>query len=153
MEYTLFSKYDEKKERPIKKEIEKKINVNNEICIDDVYYKVIKKYESRKLGPCLIVDMVRYKINNTTTTIVHKCPALNNAVKKLDEHDFKKLKEKYSEKKINDLLESTRTKMKTMGLVNICPTCGVIFYKDNQELPESIEIESLKNKVQLKKRV
>lgn len=134
MEYTFFSEYDIEKKNPAKKTLNKKLNIDDEFIIDNVTYKIIKKIKPKTF----FIKTLKYKIKDTTTTIVHKCPAIKDRIKKLDENDFKKYK--------------SRLKLKTMNVVNYCPTCGVIFYKDKKCIPESFDVYSIKNKVALKKR-
>jgi len=154
MEHVLFSFFDKNLEKPVFRDFEKKLKVGDVFMINDVNYEV---YEDLGLGeqakPCFRVKIISYKIKSTTTTIVHKCEAIKNKIKKLDSDNFKKCKKKLKDSDLKYFIKQGRLKIRTNDIKNYCPTCGVIFYKDERKLPDPIEVISLKNKVKLKKRL
>ena len=70
----------------------------------------------------------------------------------LKAEQLKDLQKKYGKEKIKRWQKSGNLKMHSLQLVNICPSCGVQFVKDKREMPKTVEVLALKNKVQLKKR-
>jgi hypothetical protein len=150
--YCIFDYYDVGYFNPKHYESKNKLRVSDQFDLDDVTYIVTKKFKHHLHNEvCLVIKMIRYKISDSSTTFVHKCPALKGETTKLNQKQFKTLIEKHGEKKVNDWINVGRIKMHSMNLVNICPHCGVVYYKDKIKVPEEIDVISTSNKKKLRK--
>jgi hypothetical protein len=101
--YTLNEYYDPDKENPIEMEFKKRLKEDQKFDVDDVTYKVIEldsvNYKNKEFFSEAIVKMVRYRIPDTATQFVHKCPVKKTAAERLDSDDVIKIMKKYGEVK------------------------------------------------------
>lgn len=120
---------------------------------DNVEYRVIRTIQLIGKLPVIFVRMFRYKIANTSTTFVHKCPAKKNASQKLSRDDQIKLEEKHGKAKLAKILNE-RVKIRSIGaqVQFKCPFCATTFWKEQFELPETVQVDGVMNKKKLKKR-
>lgn len=138
-EYTLFDVFDEEKERPVKREFDEELEPGNEFTIDGVTYRVLTVDR-----PVAIVRMFKYKIPNTATQFVHKCPAKKGAFEKLGREDVVKL-EDTKKRNLN-----THERVKMQGhMKQQCPHCKTIFWKESMEMPEPIQVPKVYGKKKL----
>ena len=152
--YCLFDFHDVGYCNPKHYDSKKKLRVSDQFNLDSVTYMVTKKFKHHlHSGVCLVVKMIRYKIPNDATTFVHKCPALKGQMTNMNVKHLKILIEKHGEDKVEEWLKTGRVKMHTMKLVNACPHCGVVYYKDKIEVPKEIEVISTSKKKKLRTRV
>jgi len=155
--YLLFDHYDVHESKTFPFRTKKKIKKGSTFTIDDVTYEVTGKVKLKVVGnhnkrKKFKVKQIRYKIKNDLTTIVHHCPVKKIMMNNLKPKQLKDLRKKYGKEKIKRWQEKGNVKMHSLQLVNICPSCGVQFFKDKREMPKSVEVIALKDKVQLKKR-
>lgn len=135
MEYTLFDVFDRKKSNPIKRTFKKELEIGDEFVIDEVTYRVLI------IERHTVVRMVKYKVPNTATQVVHKCPAKKEMIGALSKEDLLKITDPKKKKE----LKSNRVKMPG-SIVTQCPHCKVTFWKEKEERPEKVEIKSLFHK-------
>ena len=134
-EYTLYDIFDRNKKNPVKRSFKKELCLGDEFTIDDVTYRVVIIHRHA------VVRMLKYKIPNTATQVVHKCPAKKEMLESLSKEDLLKI----TDPKVKKSLKTGRVRMG--GLTNIqCPHCKVTFWKEKEERPEKAEIQSLFNK-------
>lgn len=130
----------------------KNLKKNEMFIIEDVTYMISKVFTKKSIKrKCIETKMLKYKIKDTVTTHVHKCPAKKGFMQKMTPESLKIMEDKFGKKTIKGWKEEGRVKMKT-GLITQCPDCKCVFYKDKHVLPETIEVVSLKGKKKLKKR-
>ena len=119
---------------------------------DDVTYKVTKVFTNKKYDrKCVEIRMVAYKIDNTVTKFPHNCPAKKGQMERMSQEHKEQLVQKYGEKTV-EAWNKGKVKMNTAELATVCPECECVFWKEKNELPESVEVISLKGKKKLKKR-
>ncbi len=155
--YLLFDHYDVHESKTFSYTTKEKLKKGSTFEIDDVTYKVTNKikldidskFNKRKK---FSVKPIRYKIKNDLTTIVHHCPVKKVMMNNLKPEQLKDLKKKYGKDKVKRWVKKGNLKMHSLQLVNICPSCGCQFYKDKREMPDTVNVISLKNKPELKKR-
>lgn len=136
LEYTLFDVFDEERERPVQKHFNNKLEPGSHFTIDDVTYRVVT------LEPQVaVVRMLRYKIPNTATQFVHKCPAKKSALEKLGKEDVVKL----DDLKKRNLKTHDRVKMQG-HMKQQCPHCKTIFWKESMAMPDPVEVPKLYKK-------
>lgn len=119
--YTLYDYYDKKMERPVHREFENSLSINDSFSIDDVEYKVTKTLVLDATRPIAFIRMTKYKIPNTSTQFMHFCPAIDKRVKMRGHMNVR------------------------------CPNCRVEFWKESMEFPEPIEIPAAINKPKKRK--
>ena len=132
MQYPLFDVFDRKKENPVTKELKEELQIGEEFTIEDVTYRVML------LEPQAVVRMVRYKIPNTATQVVHKCPAKKEMLDNLSKEDFLKITSPAQKK----LFKSSRIKMPG-HIATKCPHCKVTFWKEKEARPEKVFVSSV----------
>lgn len=132
MEYTLFDVFDRKKANPVKRNFKKELEIGDEFVIDEVTYRVLIVERHA------IIRMIKYKIPNTATQVVHKCPAKKEMLGQLSKEDLLKITDPKTKKN----LKTSRVKLQG-SIVTQCPHCKVTFWKEKEERPEKVEIKSL----------
>ena len=155
--YLLFDHYDVHESKTFPYKTKEKLKKGSTFEIDDVTYKVtgkvilgfIGKFNKRKQ---FSVKPIRYKIKNDLTAIVHHCPVKKIMMNNLKPKQLKDLKKEYGKEKVKRWIKKGNMKMHSLQLVNICPSCGCQFYKDKREMPKTVNVMSIKNKPDLKKR-
>lgn len=135
MEYTLFDVFDRKKLNPVKRSFKRELEIGDEFVIDEVTYRVLI------IERHAIVRMIKYKIPNTATQVVHKCPAKKEMLSQLSKEDLLKITDPKTKKN----LKTSRVKLQG-SIVTQCPHCKVTFWKEKEERPEKVEIKSLFHK-------
>lgn len=133
-EYTLFDIFDRDKKNPTTRTFKKELQLGDEFVINDVTYRVVILHRHA------IVRMMKYKIPNTATQVVHKCPAKKEMLESLTEDDLLKIKDPIQQKE----LKSSRVKMPG-HVVTQCPHCKVTFWKEKDERPVNVEVASIFN--------
>jgi len=129
-EYTLYDVFDERRERPVRREFTNKLEPGSQFTIDDVTYRVVT------LEPQVaVVRMLKYKIPNTATQFVHKCPAKKGAFEKLSKDDVMKL----DDLKKRNLKTHDRVKMQG-HMKQKCPHCRTIFWKESMAMPDPVQV-------------
>jgi len=122
--------------------------------IEDVTYLITKVFKKKSLaGKDRLIETrtVKYKVPNTVTTHVHKCPAKFREMENMTVKGRKMLVKKYGESTVNNWQLSGRVKLK-IELAHQCPGCKVTFYKEKIVNPESVSVISTKGKKKLKRR-
>ena len=146
MKITFFDVWDVDKINPVRIEGKKDLKVGDKFHIDDVSYRVLERE-----GTTAVVRMFKYRIPDTATQFVHKCPAKKDKMDGLDRDDIVSFEDKYG-KKVADKMRSGRVKMGTLKLKTKCPFCKCIFWKENVAVPETVEVNKVAGRKQLKKR-
>lgn len=131
-EYTLFDIFDRDRRNPIKRNFKNELQIGDEFVIDEVSYRVVITSQYA------VVRMVKYKVPNTATQVIHKCPAKKEMLDGLSKEDCLKI----TDPKIKKSFKSNRVKMHG-GVVTQCPHCKVTFWKEKEEHPEQVEVQSL----------
>lgn len=153
--YELIDFFDDKTENAIIHTFKKKLVVGETFKKDDVVYEIEDAdwWHDRRKGKA-IIRMVRYRIPNTATQFVHKCPAKKKAMEKLDKDDILQIEKKYGKKGAEKRIKqwkAGRTKMNSHNKVEIkCPLCKCVFWKEKNEVPEAVTIDGVMNKKVLK---
>lgn len=122
-------------------------------CVEKCDYwgvNINKEYEG-----VAILRMTRYRISDTNTQFIHKCPVRKKSSEKLDRDDVLKLEKRFgkvgAEKKIK-AWKKGRTKMQSYNkLETTCPLCGCVFYKKHNSVPDTVQIDGVMKKRKLKK--
>jgi len=149
--YELIDFFDDKTENVITRAFKKKLVVGQTFEKNDVVYSVEDSdwFSDRRKGKA-IIRMVRYRIPNTATQFVHKCPAKKKAMEKLDSDDVLQIEKKYGKagaKKRIKQWKAGRTKMNSHNRVETqCPLCECVFWKEKSEVPETVVIDGVMNK-------
>lgn len=118
------------------------LRVDEEFTIDDVTYIVdhAEWYADKQFGKAM-VRMTRYRIPDTATQFVHKCPAMEKHMSKLSHDDLMKFEAKLGEKTVEGLKKG-RVKMRHhKTLEQKCKHCGVVFWKKKNVLPEQVDVD------------
>lgn len=139
--YTLIENFDHDAENPIHVRLKTHVKVGDRFTIENVTYEVEDSdyFEDTGEGKA-IVRMVRYRIPDTATTAVHKCPAKKEHFDNMNAEDIIRLEEKYGAKKVKAW--SNKVKLKTYNkLESKCEFCGVTFWKKVNTLPDTVEVE------------
>lgn len=143
--YKLIEVWDTEGENKIEVKLKKRLSVGDQFTIDGVTYSVEETdwFEDQGSGTAL-VRMIRYRIPDTATTHVHKCPAKKEHIQQLSSDDVVKLENKHGAKKVKKYMRSPNIKMRTHSTLETkCPGCGVVFWKKNIALPDTVEVEKV----------
>lgn len=153
--YELVDYFDERTENTIKKVFKKKLVAGQQIEKNDVVYIIEDAdwWPDTRKGKA-IIRMVRYKIPNTATSFVHKCPAKKKAMEKLDSDDVIKIEKKYGKKGAAKRIKqwkAGRAKLNSHNKIETqCPLCDCVFWKEKNEVPETVVVDGVMNKKRLK---
>jgi len=146
IKYTLYDFFDREKTNCVLRNFSKPLKVKQRFIINDVEYKV-----TRIKKKVAIVRMIKYKIDNSNTSFVHKCPAKKSTMEKLDQDDLIKLEKKVGKKQVKSW---TAGRVKMRGhFKQQCPFCKVIFWKESFEHPEEVSVNKIMKHKQLIKRM
>jgi len=152
MKVTMFDFYDEDRETPIDMKLkDKTVSKGATFKKNDVTYMVTKVFNKKGYKrKCVEVKMVAYKLPNTVGKFAHKCPAKKEIMLNMEQKHVKELIKKYGKATIKAWKKGT---VKMAGTAaSVCPDCKCVFWKDKNELPDTIEVVSLKGKKRLIKR-
>ena len=142
--YKLFDFFDEEKVNPVKRAFRKPLTKGKKFSIEDVTYKVVNV--NRKTNNA-VIRMIRYKIQNTSTAVVHKCPARKSVMDNMDRDDIIELEKKIGPKAVS---QWKKGRVKMQGhMKQRCPFCKVVFWKESMELPAKVEVAGIMTKKQL----
>ena len=153
MKVIAFDYYDKYRDKPIELKL-KENSVKKEATFkkNDVTYRVTKVFSKKGVeGKCIEVRMVAYKIPNTVTTYAHKCPAKKGFMDRMEAEQHEILEKKYGKHTIA-AWKKGKVKMKIGELSSVCPDCECVFWKEENQAPDSVEVISLKGKKRLVKR-
>lgn len=123
------------------------LKVNQEFTIDDVTYIVehAEWYPTEKYGKAL-VRMTRYRIPDTATQFVHKCPAMERYMSGISKEDIMKFEARFGSKTVEGLKKG-RVKMRHhKSLEQKCDHCGVVFWKKQNIIPDEVDVETQMDK-------
>ncbi len=154
--YELIDYFDERTENTVKRVFPKRLLVGQVIEKNDVAYIIedVDWWPETRKGKA-IIRMVRYKIPNTATSFVHKCPAKKKAMEKLDSNDVIKIEKKYGKKGAEKRIKqwkAGRAKLNSHNKIETqCPLCDCVFWKEKNEVPEIVVIDGVMNKKRKKK--
>jgi len=153
MKVIAFDYYDKDRLKPIKLKLkETNVKKNSTFKKEDVTYRVTKVFSKKGVeGKCIEIRMVAYKIPNTVTTHAHRCPAKKGFMDRMQSEQHEVLEKKYGKFTV-DAWKKGKVKMKIGEISSICPDCECLFWKEKNELPEGMDIISLKGKKRLVKR-
>ena len=119
MNVWIYDFFDENFANPKKSTSNRPFKSGENFDIDGVTYNVVKAWSFKddtglnKIDlDFAVVRMVKYRIPDTSTQFIHKCPAKKGAVTKLTREDVVKLKDKVGAKKISKEKQG-RVKMKS----------------------------------------
>ena len=160
--YTLYDFFDDNTDNGIVRAFKEKLTDGQELKQDGVTYQVD---QCDYWGPdnpmgkepfgTAVFRMTRYLIPDTSTQFIHKCPAKKKAMEKMDNDDVVKLQEQHgkvgAEKRIKAWKQG-RTKMQSYNRLELrCPLCKCIFYKKNNQVPDSVTVDGVMGKKELRK--
>ena len=154
--YVLIESFDDEAENEVIVNRKKKLNPGDSFKIQDITYEVeyTEWYGSEKTGKAL-VRMVRYKIPDTATQFVHKCPVRKKQAKSMTDEDVLKFEKELGKRKANKkmaYMKEGRVKMQSYNKLEIeCPLCKCVFYKNYNLIPQSVTINRGMKKKRLKK--
>lgn len=151
VKYMLFDYYDKEKVNPLAWSFEHIVERNETFEANGVIYKIVKrfKYETKRAA---FVRMIKYKIPDESTQFVHKCPAHKSKMDKLSRDDVIKLEKKLGVKKVK-ALKTGRIKMRSYNALEFkCTHCNVIFFKEHNSLPDTVQVNKTMSKKILRKR-
>lgn len=111
--YVLYDIFDKKKANPVIIMFDHKLKKKEVFSLNDVSYKVVGRWKKNEKHYARI-RMVKYKMSNTVTDMVHRCPAKDMDHVKLRGH--------------------MRVK---------CPHCKVLFWKESMEFPEKVLVDKV----------
>lgn len=131
-----------------------KLKKNEMFVHDDVTYMITKVFRKKSMGPDKLIEtrVVKYKVPNTVSTHVHKCPAKLVQMSEITVEQRKKMVKQYGEVTVNGWQQQGRVKLKLDTLAHQCPGCKVVYYKEKNLLPDSVKVTSTKGKRKLKSR-
>ncbi len=117
---------------------------------DGVTYSIVKKNSKKSWA---VIRMTRYKIPNTSSQFVHKCPAKKGHSESLSRDDIVMLQEKHGQKRAADIM-SERVKIRAVGaqLEFQCPFCKTLFWRASAELPAPVFVDRIMRTKRLKRR-
>ena len=142
--HVLFDEYDEDRQNPVTLKFAKILTEGKMFEVHDVRY-LVKAVKQRAGVRIATVRMIRYKIPDTATQFIHKCPAKKGAVEKLDREDVVKIEA--TGKKLNG-----RVKMQSYNVKEqACPHCKTVFWKEHLVLPEEVEVDRVMQRGRKKK--
>lgn len=151
MKVTAFDSYDKGRENPVEIDIEI-VKKDASFTQNDVTYIITKVFKRKSIkGKCVEIKMIAYKLDNTVTTFSHRCPAKKGQMQKMKQETKDLLQQKYGKHTV-EAWEKGKNKMKIGALTSVCPDCGVVFFKDKIEIPQSVEITATYGKKKLHKR-
>ena len=154
--YVLIELFDEEGENEVVVSRKKKLKAGNTFKIQDITYEVEEAewYKSEGKGKAL-VKMVRYRIPDTATQFVHKCPVRKKQAEAMTDKDILKFEKEYGKDKANKKIEymrQGRVKMESYNKLEIeCPLCECVFYKNHNSIPAPVIISKGMKKKRLKK--
>jgi len=152
--YILYDFFDGDTENPTKMVFDRQLKTDEELKFDGVTYKVIEADFFDKHGTA-VIRMTRYRIPDTSTQFVHKCPVKKKHMEKLDRDDVIKLEKKFGKKgaaKRVKQWKNGRTKMQSYNRIETtCPLCECVFYKKHNTIPDEVTVDGVMNKKQLVK--
>jgi hypothetical protein len=128
----LYDYWDKEKAAAVYRDFPKRLKPKQTFEIDGVSYFVCSTRRNPTGSISAVVRMVRYRISDTATQVVHKCPALRDPQAKLSKEDVVKLDAVPAKKRV-------RTSAYNQ-LEHRCPHCGVVFYKSFNRIPETVLI-------------
>jgi len=153
--YELIDYYDDRTENVIKRVFKKQLVRGQKIEKNDVVYEVEDADWWHDQGRA-IIRMVRYKIPNTATQFVHKCPVKKKAMEKLDANDVLRIEHKYGKKGAEKRIKqwkAGRAKMNSHNkLETQCPLCECVFWKERNQVPETVVIDGVMGKKRKRKK-
>lgn len=152
--FTFYDWFDGQTENPVKLMLPGKeaarVFTTRKFERDGVEY-VVKDahvWEEDRRGVAL-VKMVRYHVPNTTTQFVHRCPARARLTTKMTRQDVTRIDSKVGRaiRKPWKLATNDRVKMSGHNRLEMrCPHCGVVFWKEAIELPDTVEVDGVMKK-------
>ena len=138
MKYRFHEFFDQEGDKPIELNLNFTPVVGTIFELDDVEYQI-----DHLEGHMGIIKMIRYKVANTATQIVHKCPAIKNILNKMDRDDVVSFNENITK---NPESKKSRIRFNSHNKLNVtCPHCNVIFYKNENVVPERVTVEGVMN--------
>lgn len=148
--YTLIEFWDNEGDNGVVVGFDEILQAGEAIVIDDVEYIVEEcDWSAVKKQGMALIRMYRCKIPDTATTYVHKCPAKKQHVENLTADDILKLEKRYGKKKTDSWLQSNKIKLRTFSkLETKCEHCGVVFWKDKRDLPDTVQVDSGLDKIE-----
>jgi hypothetical protein len=150
--YTFVDWFDDDAANAVTQKLKKKLEVGDIFNINDVTFSVEHiEYTDKKKAKALI-RMRRYKIGNTQTQFVHKCPAKRDMMGKLSREDVIRMEENVGKKQV-DSWKKGRVKLNSYNKKEIiCPECKTVFWKEYDDIPDTVEVTATLNKKVLRKR-
>lgn len=157
--YVLIDFFDSEADKELQRDFSIKLERDMTFTINDVTYAVehaehYNAVDDVTIGKA-IVKMVRYRISDTATSFVHKCPVKKSSMEKLDRDDVLKLETKFGKKGATKRIKAWktgRTKLQSYNkLESKCPLCQCVFWKKHNRVPETVVIDGVMHKKGLKK--
>ena len=145
----------------IEYELDNELEQDSIFTINDVTYQVeyvehqLSVTDEKWYAGMAIIRMIRYKLSDTSTSFVHKCPVKKSVMEKLDRDDVINLEKKFGKigaKKRIEAWKIGRTKMRSYNKLELkCPLCECIFWKENNLVPQTVIVDGIMSKQGLKK--
>lgn len=140
--FTFYDWFDDFTENPVSIKVPNALKAGDTFEQDGVTYKVkdAHVWHEEREGAAL-VRMTRYRIADTSTQFVHKCPAKNRLTTKLTRDDVTRID---SDKGLAKRKHWERVKLQSHNrLETKCPDCGVVFWKNAIDLPSEVVIDGV----------
>ena len=119
------------------------LRVHEAFTIDGVTYEVEHaEWDAQTKAGRALVKMTRYRIPDTATQFVHKCPAMQKQMDKITPDDLVKFEAQWGAKTVNGW-KSGRVKMRHhKSIEQPCKHCGVVFWKEQNLIPDTVDVEA-----------
>ena len=149
--YTFIDWFDDDAANAVTQKLKQKLALGDIFNINDVTFSVEHiEYIGNKAKA--LIRMRRYKIGNTQTQFVHKCPAKRDMMGKLSREDVIRMEKNVGKKQVKSWKEG-RVKLNSYNKKEIiCPECKTVFWKERDDIPDTVEINTTLNKKALRKR-
>jgi len=154
--YILIELFDDEAENEVIVHRNKKLKAGDYFSIQDTTYEIEEvEWYSLAIGGKALVKMVRYRIPDTATQFVHKCPVRKKQGEDITDSDILKFEKDLGKDKANKkiaYMKSGRVKMQSYNKLEIeCPLCKCVFYKNHNSIPAPVIISKGMKKKRLKK--
>jgi hypothetical protein len=136
--FLAFDFFDPNRTRQVSITLRVDTQLGHEIELGDVTYQVIDSFE-HKGERALVLKAIRQRVDDTTTQIIHKCPARREMLLNLSNSGKTTLKEKLGEQRFARAV-SERVRL-SINDEATCHECGCVFWKKNALRPNAIFVK------------
>jgi hypothetical protein len=136
--FLAFDFYDTQRTREVSITLRVDTQLGHEIDLGDVTYQVIDSFEHRG-ERALVLKAIRQRIEDTTTQIVHRCPARREMLLSLSSGRKSTLKEQLGNQRFLRAV-SDRVRL-SINDEATCHECGCVFWKNNPQRPDTVFVK------------